>query len=190
MACARLGRSPCPLWLLAPVFALFLAATFPVGADDSVADSPAAAGIVGDWLVDSRDAVIHIERIGDEYQGYIRWQLHDRYGPEDGPQLDGKIVTDRNNPDPALRDRPLTGLRLLTGLRYDASTNKWTGGKVYNSENGKTYNCLVRLLSRDRLQLRGYIGIPLFGGSTVWSRVTMKPPGRSGLPYTVQASDQ
>jgi uncharacterized protein (DUF2147 family) len=172
------------------VFLLFSAITVPVVADDSVADSPAAAGIVGDWLVETRDAVIHIERVGDEYQGYIRWQLHDRYGPEDGPELNGKIVTDRNNPDPALRDQPLTGLRLITGLRYDAIDNKWTGGRVYNSENGKTYHCLVRLLSPTRLQLRGYIGISLLGGNTVWSRVTMKPPAQDGLPYAMQASDK
>jgi uncharacterized protein (DUF2147 family) len=190
MTGARLGRLLRPLWLSMLAFVLLLAPWIAVAADDGVADSPAAAGIVGDWLVDSRDAVIHIERVGDQYQGYIRWQLHDRYGPEDGPALNGKIVTDRNNPNPALREQPLTGLRLLTGLRYDARTNKWTGGRVYNSDNGKTYNCLVRLLSPDRLQLRGYIGISLFGGNTVWSRVTMTTPGRNGLPYVMQASDK
>jgi uncharacterized protein (DUF2147 family) len=190
MTRARLGRPFRPLWLVILVSLLFSAITVPVAADNGVADSPAAAGIVGDWLVETRDAVIHIERVGDEYQGYIRWQLHDRYGPEDGPQLNGKIVTDRNNPNPALRDQPLTGLRLLTGLRYDAVGNNWTGGKVYNSDNGKTYNCLVRLLSPDRLQLRGYIGISLFGGNTVWSRVMMKSPGQGGVPYAMQASDK
>jgi uncharacterized protein (DUF2147 family) len=190
MTDARQGRPLGRFSLLALAFVLFLAPWVAVVADDGVADLPAAAGIVGDWLVDSRDAVIHIERVGDQYQGYIRWQLHDRYGPEDGPALNGKIVTDRNNPNPALRQQPLTGLRLLTGLRYDARNNKWTGGRVYNSDNGKTYNCLVRLLSPDRLQLRGYIGISLFGGNTVWSRVMMTNPGRNGLPYVMQTSDK
>jgi uncharacterized protein (DUF2147 family) len=190
MTAPRFGRLLGVFWLPALAFVLFLAPLASVAAEDGVADSPLAAGIVGDWLVETRDAVIHIERVGDEYQGYIRWQLHDTYGPEDGPALNGKIVTDRNNPNPALRERPLTGLRLLTDLRYDAANNKWTGGRVYNSDNGKTYNCLVRLLSPDRLQLRGYIGISLFGGNTVWSRVTMTIPGRNGLPYVMQASDK
>jgi uncharacterized protein (DUF2147 family) len=190
MTCVRLGRPLGPFWLLALALVLFAAPWIPVVANDGLSDSPAAAGIVGDWLVETRDAVIHIERVGDEYQGYIRWQLHDTYGPEDGPALNGKVVTDRNNPNPALREQPLTGLRLLTGLRYDARTNKWTGGRVYNSDNGKTYNCLVRLLSPDRLQLRGYIGISLLGGNTVWSRVAMKAPGRNGLPYVMQTSDK
>jgi uncharacterized protein (DUF2147 family) len=146
--------------------------------------------IVGDWLVASRDAVIRIEQVGDEYQGYILWQLHDTYGPEDGPELNGKIVTDRKNPDPALRSQPLTGLRLLTGLRYDADDEKWTGGHVYNSDDGRTYNCLVRLLGPDRLQLRGYIGISLLGGNTVWSRVTMRTPVHGELPFVMAAPDK
>jgi uncharacterized protein (DUF2147 family) len=176
--------------LLALIFVLFVGLAGPCTADDSVADLPAAAGIVGDWLVESRDAIIRIERVGDEYQGYILWQLHDTYGPEDGPALNGKIVTDRNNPNPALRGQPLTGLRLLKGLRYDAASNKWVSGRVYNSDNGKTYNCIVRLSNPDRLVLRGFIGISLFGGNTTWTRVTMKPPGRGGLPYMVQVSNK
>src|ERR1700761_6213305 len=108
MISARLERASCLIALMAMVFVLFAGMVAPSAADDSVADLPAAAGIVGDWLVESRDAVIRIERVGDEYQGTILWQLHDTYGPEDGPDLNGKIVTDRNNPDPAQRSQPLT----------------------------------------------------------------------------------
>lgn len=142
---------------------------------------PAEASIVGDWLVQSRDAVIRIERVGDEYEGHIVWQLHETYGPEDGAELSGKTVTDRKNPDPALRSRPLTGLRLLWGLRYDADSSEWLDGRVYDTDNGKVYHCQIRLLSDDKLSLRGYIGISLLGGNTVWTRVNgpLPPPGKS-----------
>lgn len=136
------------------------------------AQSPAsdAVAITGDWLVESRDAIIRIEPQGDTFVGTIVWQLHDTYGPEDGPELNGKAVTDRHNPDPALRSRPLTGLRLLWGLRYDGDAKAWVDGRVYNADNGKEYHCEVHLRSPDRLVLRGYIGIPLLGGSTTWTR--------------------
>ena len=63
-----------------------------------------ADGIVGYWLVATADAAIRIERRDDGYyDGYIAWQLRNTYGPEDGPELDGKTAVDRNNPDPALR---------------------------------------------------------------------------------------
>lgn len=150
--------------LLVSVTCLSGAATV---ASDEV--SPADA-IVGDWLVHSRDAVIRIERHGDAFGGSIVWQRHDTYGPEDGPQLDGTTVTDRHNPDPALRSRPLTGLPLLRGLRYDASAHAWVDGYVYNTDNGKEYHCEIHLPSPDRLRLHGYIGVPLLGGSTTWTR--------------------
>lgn len=135
-----------------------------------------ADGIVGNWLVQSADAVIRIERHGDSYEGTIAWQLRNTYGPEDGPELDGKTVTDRNNPDPALRSRPLDGLRLLWGLRYDADAQQWTDGHVYDSDNGHVFQCQMRLLDPNHLRLRGYLGITLFGGSSTWTRVDKVPP--------------
>ena len=139
-------------------------------AQTPAADTPSASAIVGDWLVASRDAIIRIEPAGDTFVGTIVWQLHDTYGSEDGAALAGKTVTDRHNPDPALRSRPLTGLRLLWGLRYNADSHAWVGGYVYNSDNGKQYHCEVHVPSPDRLVLRGYIGVPLLGGSTTWTR--------------------
>lgn len=147
-----------------------------------MAQTPASA-IEGDWLVASRDAVIRIERDGDAFVGAIVWQLHDTYGPQDGADWNGRIVTDRHNPDPALRSRPLTGLRLLWGLRYDADAQAWRGGYVYDSDNGKTYRCDIHLASPDRLILRGYIGITLLGGSTTWTRTHAPfPAAASSVP--------
>ena len=104
-----------------------------------------ATGIVGDWLVAGHGAIIRIQQAGDQFDGYITWQLYDTYPPEDGPALDGKVVTDRNNSDPARRGRPLTGLRLLTGLRYDPADGKWIDGRVYDTENGRAYRCMAWL---------------------------------------------
>jgi uncharacterized protein (DUF2147 family) len=133
--------------------------------------------VVGDWLVKTGDAVIHIDRSGDGYDGHIVWQLRNRYGPEDGPTLDGKLVVDRNNPDPAQRSRTLDGLRLMWDLRYDAERQEWTGGRVYDAEDGHTYRCLLRLIDADHLKLRGYFGISLIGGSSIWTRVRNFSPG-------------
>jgi uncharacterized protein (DUF2147 family) len=44
-------------------------------------------------------------------------------------------------------------------------------GEVYNRENGKLYSGLLSLDERGDLQLRAYIGLPLFGKTQVWTRV-------------------
>ncbi|TAM96275.1 MAG: DUF2147 domain-containing protein [Rhodanobacteraceae bacterium] len=181
-------RRPCRPWLCALVSLLLAGINGYAMAGSAQGEPAAASAIVGDWLVANRGAVIRIQQAGDKFDGYIAWQLHDTYGPEDGPALDGKVVTDRNNPDPALRARPLTGLRLLTGLQYNRADNKWTGGEVYDTDNGRTYHCMVRLASPNRLVFRGYIGIPLFGKNTYWTRVIMRSPVPGGLPYVMAVS--
>lgn len=141
-----------------------------------------ADAIVGDWLVETRDAVIRVSRVADgSYEGHIAWQLRDHYGPEDGAEWNGKVVVDRNNPDPALRGRLLDNLLLIWGLRYQVQEQDWQGGHVYNSDDGQTYRCRVRLNDPDHLRLRGYFGITLLGGSTTWTRVSSFPP-RPGAP--------
>mgnify|MGYP000205662602 FL=1 len=104
----------------------------------SLAADPAvpADGIVGDWMVATGDAIIRFARDGDSYDGHIVWQLHDTYGPEDGPELNGKPVLDRHNPDPALRSHTVDGLRMIWALRYDADEQEWSGGHVYDLEDG------------------------------------------------------
>jgi uncharacterized protein (DUF2147 family) len=49
----------------------------------------------------------------------------------------GQPSTDKNNPDPALRRRPLVGLPVLWALQ-PIGPGKWSG-TLYNVENGNTY---------------------------------------------------
>lgn len=162
-----------PAWLLGcAAAAAWLLVAGPVLADPP---DPADA-IVGDWLVQTRDAVVRITRAGDGYEGRIVWQQRDHYGPEDGPDWDGKVAVDRNNPDPALRSRTIDGMRLIWGLHYRPDEAEWNGGHVYDADDGRTYRCLIRLKDPDHLKLRGYLGITLLGGSTIWTRVDSVPP--------------
>ncbi|MDR3416760.1 MAG: DUF2147 domain-containing protein [Nevskia sp.] len=145
-----------------------------------------ADALVGDWMVKTHDAVIRIQRQGDEYQGRLVWQLQDTFGPEDGPELNGKPTTDRNNPDPALRSRPMDGLLLLWGLHYDAQARKWRNGSIYDSDEGRVYHCYIWLHDPDHLRLHGYIGISLFGASTEWARVPSLPQTHGERTNSVQ----
>jgi uncharacterized protein (DUF2147 family) len=135
-----------------------------------------ADGIVGDWLVESGGAAVRIRRQGDLFDGIIVWQLHGFHGADDGPELSGKPATDIHNPDPKLRSRTIDGMRLLWDLHYDAEKQEWTGGRVYDSNDGHTFSCQMRLIDPDHLKLRGYFGISLLGGSSVWTRLSKLPP--------------
>jgi uncharacterized protein (DUF2147 family) len=49
----------------------------------------------------------------------------------------GRPWTDKNNSDPALRNRPLVGVAVLRSLQ-PSGPGKWSG-TLYNVENGNTY---------------------------------------------------
>ena len=82
----------------------------------------------------------------------------------------GKERTDENNPDPALRTRPIIGMDLIAGFSRE-SDRKWVGGTIYDPRDGKTYNCKMTVRNDGSLEVRGYVGISLFGKTVVWTRI-------------------
>ena len=68
-----------------------------------------------------------------------------------------------------LKGRPVVGLTILQGLRREGEV--WAGGEVLDPNNGKVYKAQVRLAEAgERLQLRGYVGVPSLGRTQTWRR--------------------
>jgi uncharacterized protein (DUF2147 family) len=69
------------------------------------------------------------------------------------------------------KDRPIEGLRVLWGLKGDG--REWDGGRVLDPENGKIYRVKLTLSADGQaLDVRGYVGISLFGRTQRWVRAT------------------
>lgn len=131
---------------------------------------PAAAqapqmSVLGRWLSESGKGVIEIYHCADRLCGKIVWLQE--------AMRDGKPATDRNNPEPELRSRPICGLIMLGGFR-PTEPQHWGDGWIYSPENGKTYHATMTLESPTVLKLRGYVGIPLFGETQTWTRADPK----------------
>lgn len=119
--------------------------------------------IVGTWLVGSGKAHIQIYKYADKYAGKIAW-LRDPLNEQ------GKPKVDKNNPDVSKRNNPLMGNVNMLGFKY-AGDKTWKDGTIYDSENGKTYSCNIKLVDDNTLEVRGYIGISLIGRTDTWKRV-------------------
>ena len=153
----QLKRSFVSLVVVLSLTTAFIIATRPLLA--------ASAEPVGQWYAEGGAAVVEITPCGDALCGRVVWV----HSPLDE---DGCELRDKNNPDPALRDRPVVGLQILGGLvASDHKPASWTGGTIYDPVSGKTYRCRLELDGHDRLRLRGYVGIPLVGRTTTWTRV-------------------
>ena len=96
---------------------------------------------------------------------------------EEEGKLSGKIVRLLKDDSDALcqkcpkdrKNKPVLGMIILRDLKED--DGEWTGGYILDPERGKEYKCQISLVSEDRLEVRGYIGLPAFGRSQLWKRV-------------------
>lgn len=71
------------------------------------------------------------------------------------------------------RNQRIVGMTIMNGLKADKATaGHWKDGEILDPNNGKTYHSTIQLTDKDqKLNVRGYIGVPLFGRSQVWERV-------------------
>ena len=68
------------------------------------------------------------------------------------------------------KDAPFLGFLLLKGFKKGVD-GQLQEGEVTDPENGKTYRSRLTLLEGGKkLEVRGYIGAPIFGRSQVWAR--------------------
>lgn len=120
-----------------------------------------ADAIKGTWLNDNKDAKVEIYQSAGKYYGKITW-LKNMY------EADGKTLRkDSKNPDVKLRDRSLLNLHILEGFTYD--DGEWTGGELYDPKSGKTYDSKMKV-KNGKLEIRGYVGSPMFGKTTTWTK--------------------
>ena len=126
-----------------------------------------AASLQGLWKTDGGKSLVEIYPCGETLCGKITWLKETAYPTDDA--MAGKIKVDREKHDSALRGRPIVGLQIMRGFRATGEQT-WGDGTIYDPENGKTYKCKLTLTAPDRLEVRGYIGVSLFGRTTVWDR--------------------
>ena len=67
------------------------------------------------------------------------------------------------------KDKPILGLQIIKGLEKDGE--EYSGGKILDPESGNLYKCILKLKGKDKLEVRGYMGIALIGRSQTWLRV-------------------
>ena len=121
-----------------------------------------AQDVVGKWKLDDGTAIVEVYKAGDVFNGKIVWLQHPT-------EADGSPAVDGKNPDSKLRSRQLIGLNMLHGLK--PSGDEYSGGKIYDPGNGKTYNCSMQV-DGDVLKVRGSLDARgLIGRTMDWFRV-------------------
>jgi uncharacterized protein (DUF2147 family) len=112
--------------------------------------------IVGEWLTENNEGKVTIYKQGDLYFGKIS-----------GGKTPGR--KDSKNPDPSFRNKELIGTVILKNFKFTGGS--WEKGTIYDPNSGKTYDCILKIKNNNKtLDIRGFIGLAMFGRTSTWTR--------------------
>lgn len=138
--------------------------------------SPASAQTnkapTGLWLTENERSVVELYQCAQgkpQMCGKIAWII------------DGGMQYDTKNPDASKHNRPLCGMTILSNLSME-SPGKWVGGKVYKADEGDMYDAKMTVLNDNKVEMRGFAGISMFGKTQTWTRVSAKDYPRCKAP--------
>jgi uncharacterized protein (DUF2147 family) len=130
-----------------------------VAALGALAGPAFAADVTGLWATPTNGGQVEIGRCGNSLCGKLV--------TSESIKADAGLK-DAKNKDKAQRGRTLKNLQML--YDFTGGPTKWTGGKVYNPDDGGTYSGTIEVLSDNQLKLKGCIVAPLCK-TQVWNRV-------------------
>ncbi len=123
-----------------------------------LAGSAQASDPAGLWLTEDGGAKIKLAKCGANVCGSIAWLKE----PNDSS---GKPKTDKNNVDTSKRSRAIIGVPIILAMKPDGA-DKWSG-RLYNAEDGKTYNGSLTLAG-NTMKVQGCVSV--FCKIKTWTR--------------------
>lgn len=128
-------------------YALMAGAVFLYASATSVL--AAAVSPFGVWVMTDGRVTVRVHGCGSTLCGDITALK------EPISKIDGKPKVDRENPEPALRKRPLIGLAVMIGMK-SGGAGTWTG-EIYNPDDGKTYSASLTLDGRNNMNVKACV---------------------------------
>lgn len=76
----------------------------------------------------------------------------------------------------AEKNQPIRGMRIISGLKRAAfDSDVYDSGEILDPDSGEVYRLKITVLETGKkLDVRGFIGVSLFGRSQIWSRAPVE----------------
>lgn len=120
--------------------------------------------ICGKWVSSDKKLVIEVYKESNELKAKILWF-------RSGPDEPCTSCLDSNNPDPLLRKRKIVGINVLKDMRYNAGTQSWEDGMIYDAHNGRNWNASAKMDADGSLKVKGYWHFKFIGKTMTFNRV-------------------
>jgi len=143
--------------------ALGLALALASGLAAAQVASPAGLWKTVDDNTKKEKSLVRIVESGGVYTGKVE-KIIDPDSPKDAVCKD--CTDDR-------KDQPVLGMTIIRNMKPSAGDkNVFEGGDVLDPNNGKVYSAKLTLVDGGKkLDVRGYIGMPMLGRTQTWQRV-------------------
>ncbi len=70
------------------------------------------------------------------------------------------------------KDKPIVGMEIMRGVKRGDGDNLWDGGTILDAAEGKVYKVRLQLAEGGKkLEVRGYVGMPMLGRTQTWIRI-------------------
>ena len=142
----------------AAIVCLLAAACAPAWAQST----PAGVWKTIDDATGKEKSLVRIVETNGAYTGKIE-KLLDPDSPKDATCKECK--DDR-------KDKPVVGMTIIRNVKANDDKTAYEGGDILDPNNGKVYSAKLTLVDGGRkLDVRGYIGMPMLGRTQTWQRV-------------------
>jgi len=125
--------------------------------------SPAGLWKTVDDNTKKEKSLVRIVETGGVYTGKVE-KIIDPDAPKDAVCKD---CSDER------KDKPILGMTIVRNMKQsDGDKAVFEGGDVLDPDNGKVYKAKLKVVDNgSKLDVRGYIGVPMFGRTQTWIRV-------------------
>jgi uncharacterized protein (DUF2147 family) len=127
----------------------------------SMSSAALADSAEGVWLSEDGGTKVHLANCGGKLCGTVVWLK------EPNDEKTGKPKTDKLNPDPSKRARPMLGLRVVNGLAPNGPDN-WSGS-IYNADDGNTYQASMKVHGPRTARVQGCV-LGILCKNQIWTR--------------------
>jgi uncharacterized protein (DUF2147 family) len=138
----------------------------PAGVPHATGIDAKASRVCGKWESADKDLVVEVYIEKSTFKAKIIW-----FSGGVSKAKPMETITDIKNPDPSLRSRKVLGLNVVENLKYDAASNSWEGGRIYEVQSGKYWNAAAYLQNNSVLKVKGYWKIKLLGKTMTFKRI-------------------
>ena len=122
--------------------------------------------ITGKWMSTDNNLIVEVYQVNNEYCAKVVW-----FDDTDDKTRPYTTRLDERNPDINLRQRKIVGLEVMHGLVYNASTEEWDGGRIYDANKGKMWNAKAWLDKDGYLNIRGFWHFEFLGQDISFKKV-------------------